>query len=478
MYFSMVHICFFFNSRLLKQEPKFYYGEKKKKRMNKKSETCEKKTTGIFDLNFDCLVHIVSYLGLKDMANLDLVSDKFKPSTENSYKKYKSFDFKSIPPVKRRYWCDLVNFFAVRTILKQIGSHLTSITINRHVLNINTETNPQHFLELVLSFCLNLENICIEGITLNDEMLKKMKILFTKLKSIQLISCNIDDSIIGEYLETAKFLQKLDFDDILTSGKCISNIKNIISLNLSFCQMVQPNYFADFCKNNKNLVQLNIIRCEQLTSSSVVEITTNLLDLEELAISGSYNLLTSNDLLKFANLPKLKKLIIKCYKSTADVYDLLAKLAKIDKLQVLELTEIPCTNKFFKALFSFTKLEVLDLQNDWTGLGDFDYDDTWLSRLQMKKNIKELHFFAGCYDIKEASLISFVENSPNIRVLDVSIYSAITNKFYYRVSTFLKKQNRKHCLTVEVNSPVMSMSAKSIDPEIIEENLPWIQLKH
>lgn len=418
------------------------------KKQNKKLEPCEE--IGIFKLNFDCLVHIISFLELKDLANLDQVSDHFQPITEHLYTKYKSFDCKSISPV---------TFYDGRITLDQIGSYISSIKIDQNDLN----TNCYDFLELVLILCPNLENIRIEDITLDRKTLKRIKNLFLKLKSIELINCCLDDSI-GEYLATAKFLEKLNLRrNEKINGSCISNLKNLVSLNLSRCDNIQP----DFLINHTNLVQLNIIQ-SQLTPSSVTYITTNLLNIEELSISTSYDNLTSNDFLLFANLPKLKKLKIKRSNST-NTDDLFVKLGEMDFLQSLNISEVTISKKVIDALVSFTKLEILKM-ND-VSFRNFD-----LSQLQIKENIKELHL-RNCYGLTTPALISFVENSPNIRVLHLNGCGNITNDFYYSVLASLKEQNRKHYLTMTIFNYDTSMNENEIDSKMINDNLPWIQLK-
>lgn len=388
------------------------------------------------------------------MANLDIASDNFKPFTENSYKKYKSFDCKTIRPV---------TFNDGRIALNQIGSYITSIKIDQNDLT----TNSHDFLEMVLIFCPKLESICINDITLSNKILKKMKNLFPKLKSIELICCSLDDTI-EEYLATAKLLEKLNLrknDKIL--GSCIYKIKNLVSLNLSRCENIEPNYFTNICINNTNLVQLNVIRC-QITQQSIINITTYSKNIEDLSISSSYTYTTPNNLMQFANLSKLKKLKIK-FNKISQTDDLLVLLAKKDLLQFLDISNIPTTKKVTEALLSFTKLEILKLNTCRS-----DFNDEHLLKLQIKDTIKELYLDTS-YSTTSAGLISFIEDSPNICLLDVSNCYNITEDFYYSVLTSLKEQDRQHCLRIFANNTRIKVNA--IPPQMIAENLRWIELK-
>lgn len=388
------------------------------------------------------------------MANLDLVSDNFKPITDYSYKKYKSFDCKTIRPV---------TFYEGRITLNQIGSYITSIRINQNDLN----TNSHDFLEMVLIFCPKLEHIYINDVTLSNKMLKKMKNLFPKLKSIELICCSLDDSI-GEYLETAKSLEKLNLrknDKII--GNCISNRKNLVSLNLSRCHSITTNTFANICTNNSNLLELNIIRC-QITLKTIINITTYLKNIEELSISSCYEFLSPSDLNLFANLPKLKKLKVK-FHHMSHIDDLLILLAKKDLLKFLDIADVPTTNKVTEALLTFTKLEFLKMNASQN-----EFKNEHLVKLKIKETIKELYLLR-CFSLSSASLISFIENSPNICVLNVNNCYNLTEEFYYSVLASLKEQDRKHCLTVYLNDTRIKENA--ICPEIIKKNLPWIEWK-
>lgn len=399
------------------------------------------KKVGIFTtLNFYCLVHICSFLKLNDFTTFDKVSEDFKPVFEQTYKMFKSFDtfdFHTISPVK---------FYAARIVLNKIGRYIKSIKIDREDLLIKTTYFyvDRLFLEMVFQFCPNLENISIKSFYISAAILLKMSKLFKKLKSIEFIHCYIG------------------------GNSWISNIKNLFSLNLRDSENIQPKYFTNFCLNNKNLIQLDIIKCDSLTSKSATDITTILLNLEELAISSQYTNMKSNDFFKFADLPKLKKLYLRCNK-LAKIENLLIKFAEKDLLQYLDISGVQTSRKLIEILASFKKLEIIKIN-----LTSHNFNDWLLSILSTKVNIKELHLFYSL-GITSSGLVNFVERSPNIRVLDIRRCKFITNDFYYSVLKILKEQNRQHSLTVFVYDT--EIFEKKIDPDLIAENLPWIQLK-
>lgn len=249
-----------------------------KYRVNHKSLFCEfneENTIGTFNqLNFDCLVHISSFLELNDLENLEKLSEKFKPIIEHSYKRYKSFDFKSISPVTHS---------RAKTVFKKIGPYLSSLKIDlTDFITLQKEyfsmygyahsVNLMLYYEdcLKLDYCTNLENIEVHSTDLGHEILFKMSKLFPRLKSIKFNDCDLgDDDSIGKYLETATVLKKLSYKNMDISGSCINKIKNLISFDLSCCRNISPNHFTDFCLNNKSLVKLDMVDSGLLTSISV-----------------------------------------------------------------------------------------------------------------------------------------------------------------------------------------------------------------
>lgn len=394
---------------------------------------------------------------MKDLENLEKVSDSFKPLTETVYKRHKIFNFNSISKNGP------VTLMEARSTLIQIGPFINTITIDEGDL----ASEGRRFLDLVIRFCPNIENIVIDGFLLNDTLLKRMSLHFPKFKSLELISCYINDSI-EKYLITATSLERLNLQrNYEVSGKCISTIKNLVSLNLNNCRNVQPAFFTEFCVNNKSLVQLNMVRCERLTPKSFTDIATNLLNLEELTISSFYVNCTSKDFLELVNLPKLKKLHIQ-FNDSANIDDLLKKFAKKDLLEYLDVSRIPITQNTIEALISFNKLEVLKINYK------LDFDDKILSQIESKGNIKEL-YIAGCCSVTAEGLIKFVKNSPHIRVLDISGCYGITDDFYYNISSYLKEQNRLHRLQVIVGGT--QISEDELFPEILADHSRWIQLK-
>lgn len=420
-----------------------------------------KNTIGTLNkLNFDCLVHITYFLQLNDLINLDKISKDFSSVTRQAYKRYKSFNFNSISSL---------TFQEGRVVLNKIGPYITSIKI--HDMYQAAE-DIEAFIDLMLQLFTNLENLSISRWT-SFELLLKMSKLFPTLKSIEFLW--LFDIEIEKLLETATVLQNLNIRGPDISGRCISKIKNLVSLNFYGCQYLQPNYFTDICLNNTNLVKLDISYCRSLTSKSVTDITTNLLKLEELSISyETVNSWTSSDYLEFANLPNLKKLQIGC--STIINDDFLKILAKKDLLQSLDISgfEFPMNKNLLKTIVSFNKLEVLKMN-----FCKHAFNDEVLLQLATKGYIKELHI-QGAFEypnqkLSLSVLTSFVEKSPNIRLLDISYSRFIPDDFFYMLSKILKRLNRQHLLTVFVYNYKYSTD-NQFNPDLIAEYSPWIRL--
>lgn len=432
-----------------------------------------KNTIGTFNkLNFDCLVHITSFLELNDLTNLDKISKGFSSVTQHAYKGFKNFNFESIRSV---------TFEEGRVLLNKIGPHITSIKIEH---KYKVDEDFEAFIDLMCQLCTNLENLYIfiyRKVFSSVLLMKMSKLLFPRLKSIEYYFPN--EIAMEKCLETATVLQNLKLHGC-KSGRCISKIKNLVSLSIELGIKLDPDYFTDFCLNNKNLVKLKIHHCAKLTSKSVTDITTNLLKLEELSIV-SYEWTTS-EYLKLANLPKLKKLQVGGYASNDVNYEyMFKKLAKKDLLQFLDISAwgFRMNNKLLKIVDGFNKLEVLKMNfND-------SINDEILSQLGTKGNIKELHIQNYFRDptkytftinqinhkqnLSSSGIASLIKKSPNIRLLDISYSDFIPNDFFYMVSKILKEQNRQHILKVFVFSTSIE---HQFNADLIAEYYSWIRL--
>lgn len=392
------------------------------------------------------------------MENLDKASDNFKPITQHSYKRYRNLDCESIQPLTLN---------ALKVALRQIGSYITSIKFDPSQLIVN---DCHQYLKLIFEKCNHLENISVKDVIFDLYGTQtKISTFSNRLKSIELINCEISENSFSDYLETVSSLERLSLHKINKNffGSRISKLKipNLVSLNLSNCRNMHPDYFANFCSNNTNLVQLKINRCKYLTTRSVIDITQHLFNLEEISFSSFQT--PSKDLLALINLPKLKKLQIKCI-DFLNIDDLLIKLAKKDLLELLAISECLITEKTIEAVVSFNKLKVLKIKH--TTIGNVN---KMITQLGIKGNLKEL-YVRQCYEIEVTTLILFIENSTHLRVLDVSNDFNITNNFYNKVTTLLKQQNRQHSLTVFVAGT--QIKEHKIMPEEERKNLLWIKL--
>lgn len=107
------------------------------------------------------------------------------------------------------------------------------------------------------------------------------------------------------------------------------------------------------------------------------------------------------------------------------------------------------------------------------------FNDEVLLQLATKGNIKELHI-QGAFEypnqkLSLSVLTSFVEKSPNIRLLDISYSRFIPDDFFYMLSKILKRLNRQHLLTVFVYNYKYSTD-NQFNPDLIAEYSPWIRL--
>jgi hypothetical protein len=252
-------------------------------------------------LNDDCLMHIFSFLDIYELVKIVDVCPRFREIIISTYKRYKNFDFRNVKGMHSHSFRGDVYLFSFaffqstanasltlmesREILSNIGSHIHNLVVSSDKFN----KAPHRLLELIPKFCQNLEGLSLEGFYIHDGTLKKFNFLFRKLKSLEIGSCGVDDSI-EKHLCHATNLEKLDISknhDI--RGVCFKQLRNLKYLNIDRCVNLQPKFITDICNNNKDLQYLNINRLDRLNTGNVTEIVGNLKKLEHLVISNSYD---------------------------------------------------------------------------------------------------------------------------------------------------------------------------------------------
>lgn len=386
----------------------------------------------IFMLNNDCLLHIFSYLDLFDLHSVEQSCQYFKDLTQIEYKKYKILDVAEINQQQP------ITLMGIRNILKQIGSFINTLKLP----GIRFFKPTVRIIELIPRYCKNLKHLSIDGFTMRHGTLHKFRHIFEKLETLELIHCVLAEKV-EVFFALAKNMKHLNLTaNHELTGKCLDTFTNLESLNLYNCINIQPKFFSQFLKNNKSLKYLNIGRCQRLNPKNIEDMVTNSIELEHLVISNNYPSINNNTIAKLGKLQKLKNIqIIKGGFSNLD--NLFLEFANENKLEHLEIEDGILSDEGLKYLNRFTNLKYFKLAYKC------DFSDDLLNST-IPKNKIEILILTGCNAITDAGLIEFIKKTPNLKYLDVSGCTEISEQFVIKANEYLSKLKPKHNTKIEV----------------------------
>lgn len=308
-----------------------------------------------------------------------------------------------------------------------------------------------------LSHCSQLEHLYLSytDFLVNDTFIKIVSKNLTNLKTLDLKSCNQITDVALHAIST--------------------NLKSLVSLNISWCQNISD-YGLDrsiaYDNKKKLMNELNAhlngaCRCmrkytEQpfLLIKTKAEINTSVDKSKPICscLSSTTTTTLLDELSIDENLQQLEKLEIlerKTIKSSdLDRFDDDASLRNLRSLRVLRMES--CTNITDAGLkngIDLSQLEELDIKLCTNITGEFIYSsadgEESTSRAKIAKNkysrLKILNL-NQCVKFGEENLIEIVENAPNMRELNVSAITNITN---HLISVLLK--HKRLLSTIDVS---------------------------
>ncbi|GAB0088747.1 hypothetical protein DMENIID0001_032110 [Sergentomyia squamirostris] len=362
----------------------------------------------LLKLNDDCLFCIFTHFNIRELAVLEKVCTRFQNVAESIYKTQKVLDFDSLGTD--------ITLMEVRHISAKLGPFVHTVKATSTSFN---KINPR-FLITILKNCKNLQHLSLEGFNINKQnCLKHLARTFTTLKTARLENCGIKDEI-SMCLRGASALEVLDLSqNSELIGQCLTVLRNITEMNLSYCQNLQPFHFVKFCEHNVTLRTLNIIRCDKINHTCFNTMSKFLENLENLMICNSYMNVNSGDYVILADLSKLTHLQIN-YNNFLNVDSFLARVSEKNRLEFLDISSGHLTRNTSRALANFTKLKILKLNYK------IECSDDTLMQIACNNTLQELHI-VGCTSITNEGLVAFIRKCNVLRFINVSGCYGITN---------------------------------------------------
>lgn len=255
----------------------------------------------------------------------------------NSYKIVNYFN--RLPDDLVYYMLDFINIFdacKLRLVSKQVKEYVTNHKWNDQVsyMYINNFEKFRICFPRFISIDLTY-----------DTMFKKCRVKkeeFKYLENVENLKIGCDTEITDEEIKILKKIKKIDIH------RCYKITENIFDYSpiqkLEKINILDLNFPTNIFMKLKNLKSLNISFCRNILN---FEMFTNLQNLEELIISGCK--FETEDI--FYNLTKLKKLII----SNTDITD--KTFEYLDNLEEVDISK--CYNITDKSFEKFTKVKNL-----------------------------------------------------------------------------------------------------------------------
>lgn len=356
----------------------------------------------MLDLNFDCLLKIVSYLNIIDMINLKTVFREENVLNDViDYKESRITHFDMGLLNNKKYKVKL-------TVLQSIGLNLTSLDFKCTL----TLTSPM-YLNLILRYCSNIKTLHFDLSALD----KPIKV--SCLDRLQAFLKNLPHLI---HLN----IKAIDQKHLNSSLESLVNLRTLRISKIAIDEQVMHGV----AYHNKNLSTLyTAIKCRE--SRNFIPFFHNPLiynNLRELClhISPDYELTSEDDIIQ--HLPHLEKITFKSVDSyeTGIYYNIckfLKCMASVDTLRYFCVDEISLPKDAYRILSKFKKLQVLkNTTNDIYN----NIDDEILEFIGGYKELTELHIVQSAKFSYE-TLERIIKTHPKLKLLDIS-----HSKLFYR----------------------------------------------
>ncbi|GAB0088931.1 hypothetical protein DMENIID0001_033970 [Sergentomyia squamirostris] len=407
----------------------------------------------ILKLNDDCLLEVFSYFTPKEVMKLENVCTTFERVAQMFYRTCTTMNVNEYLDEKE----------ILEELSRKIGSY---VRVLRSTMQTGGFLTAQ-VVKLLLPCYTNLEHLYLEEIAGLMDLAEHMAFLFTKLKTANLINCELSDEV-GAWIQVATKIESLSLasnyirGSFLPSMKHLSNLKEI---DLSRCDKLESQYFLELCKNHPGLKSLGLLQWEHFSQMCVDTIFDYLKELETLKIGHlKYDKVRSKikyDIL--ADLPKLIHLeFLSC--SGCNYFDLLMLLAYHDQLEYLHISlKAQDTYKYlaYDALIKFTKLKKFSICCFF--LNKAILLEELLIKLKCKKNLEEVVIMFA--NVTNKGIYQFIRMCPKLNWIDLYNCKSITHEFLLLLNSHDVDWTSRHPLTIRMGV----LDLESSDEDEFEE---------
>lgn len=397
-------------------------------------------------LNDDCLLHVLSFLDIVEMVRLRGICGRLDELIDMACAKHKqNFDFSSIAKYES------ITLMTARNLLTYLGPDLKSLKIDCDDFNNNSGFR---LLDFIARYCKSLENLDIDGFTINQKQISRLTPMFRNLKKFSAGAKGRFNDSIGKCFEVANNIDTVTMcSNWEVTGEFLKKISNLQRLGLNRCGNVQPKFFIQALQKNRTLKALEIQCCDKFDDRVLNTMVADLKELEELTISNSYEKMQHFE--KFAELVSLKRLTVE-FHSLTPIERLLEKLAERNQLTEFNYvgSGAGVSKRTVDLISKLTNLRVLSIAFNQL------LSDVSLKGFSALSNLESLAIPGAC-SITPTAILQLVQDCEKLCYLDVSQTEVNANDFVFKLIDILQKSHSRPVLEVVVfNSKVEEAIAK------------------
>lgn len=265
-------------------------------------------------------------------------------------------------------------------------------------------------INLLVNNCHNLTDLTLNYFSISDEDLISMKLIFSKVISLNLSRCSLSSSF-GNFLNEMPFLEHLHIGgNISLKGYFFSNInQKLKSLSLHHNTQLDYTLFLDYIIRNKdNLIRLNVSYCPSLDLDLLL---TDLADCQRNLEYLNIGDLKIKDLSPIHQMKNLNKLIM-FRLSELDTFNLDEFLDKLQyshpSLETLDISFCTITSIGQNALINMKYLKVLIIKK----LKSNSYE--FLCRMSCQNSLETLDTSQiNIKDVEYTQILQYFSNPGN-----------------------------------------------------------------
>ncbi|CAD1474536.1 unnamed protein product, partial [Heterotrigona itama] len=405
----------------------------------------EQDDIGIQTLNDDCLIHIFLQLPIIDRIRIERVCKRWRALSQKSWCSVKRLDLSysiwgSVSDINRKE----ISTCTIRKVLLRCGSYLNEIHLSLVPSHLRQST-----VTIVAKFCPNLQIIDITGLTISasgiDSLINNCHGITKFSLGPTTYVCDID---LQKLFKVNPKLRYFKFSSTKICGRCLLHLplETIEEIVLESCTYLQEQPLSQAIAYLRNLRALTINKCVYISGDVIRAIGTYCTNLKTLEVSSILFSLQSNDMLHITQLTNLE--VLKISTNTVVTDELLSILAsKCLLLTYLDISEcFLVTNAGIAAIATLPKLEVLIM----------NYLRVTNINLRDASNLRRLE--CRVCKFTDRMMIDLIESAPQLRLLDLSGCSNITNKTLEKAATLTVSRTNNTILKVFVGKTSVDLS--------------------